>query len=125
MQILQKARRRLERHGAAHTAFALVLRALNAFVTLKILRAAVVERPEPGFLVCPPGYCGLVSYVEAENFDSLKSCFRMGYALFGSVFLVKLFGRYFSWASPGCRRFEFRVAPLASAKGAGLLFGKN
>ena len=60
-------------------------------------------------------YRGLVSYVEAQNFDSLKSCFRMGYRLFGSVYVVGLFGRSFAFSSPGCRRFGFRLrhAPRA------------
>jgi hypothetical protein len=228
--LLQRAQRKLERYGAANMAFALSLRAVNAVITLKILRAVYVEEPDREFLACPPGYraamldatalrraarqggnelspqfveaalargdqclalcegetiaaygwyaagptpvglpdlavhfgrewiymykgftheahrgrrlhaigmtlalqhyraagCrGLVSYVEAENFDSLKSCFRMGYAVFGSVYIVKLLGRYFSWASPGCRRFAFRVGRVAPDAGAGLLFGKN
>lgn len=55
------------------------------------------------------GYRGIVSYVESTNFDSLKSCFRMGYAVFGSVYVVRIFGRYFAWASPGCDAFGFRV----------------
>ena len=56
------------------------------------------------------GRKGLVSYVEATNFDSLKSCARMGYRVFGSVYLVRLFGRYYALSSPGCRRFAFRLA---------------
>ena len=55
------------------------------------------------------GQLGIVSYVEAQNFDSLKSCFRMGYEAFGTVYLVKLFGHWLSFSSPGCRRFGFRV----------------
>src|SRR5262245_47494241 len=55
------------------------------------------------------GYRGLVSYVESTNFDSLKSCDRMGYKVFGSIYLVKLFGRDFAFSSRGCRRFDFRV----------------
>lgn len=55
------------------------------------------------------GYQGIVSYVESTNFDSLKSCFRMGYHVFGSVYVLQLFGRYFMFASPGCDRFQFRV----------------
>jgi hypothetical protein len=55
------------------------------------------------------GYQGFVSYVESTNFDSLKSCFRMGYQVFGSVYVVRIFGRYFAWASPGCDAFGFRV----------------
>lgn len=55
------------------------------------------------------GYKGLVSYVESTNRSSLKSCFRMGCGVFGSVYLVRLFGRYFALSGPGCERFEFRV----------------
>src|SRR5213594_3733221 len=58
------------------------------------------------------GRKGLVSYVESNNFDSLKSCHRMGYAEFGSVYVMKLLGRYFTYSSRGCRRFGFRVEPI-------------
>ena len=55
------------------------------------------------------GCKGLVSYVEARNFDSLKSCLRMGYRVFGSVYVTRIFGRYVALSSPGCRRFDFRL----------------
>lgn len=55
------------------------------------------------------GYRGMVSYVESTNFDSLKSCFRMGYRVFGSIYVLRLFGRHFTFSSPGCRPFGFRV----------------
>jgi hypothetical protein len=55
------------------------------------------------------GFRGLVSYVESTNFDSLKSCDRMGYRVFGSIYLLRLFGRDFAFSSPGCRQFDFRV----------------
>jgi hypothetical protein len=55
------------------------------------------------------GFRGLVSYVESTNFDSLKSCDRMGYRVFGSIYLVKIFGRDFAFSSPGCKAFDFRV----------------
>ncbi len=55
------------------------------------------------------GYRGIVSYVESTNFDSLKSCFRMGYHVFGSLYVLRLFGRSFTFASPGCDAFEFRL----------------
>ena len=62
------------------------------------------------------GHRGLVSYVESVNFDSLKSCFRMGYAEFGAVYVVKALGRYFAVSSAGCGRFDFRLeAPPAGA----------
>jgi hypothetical protein len=56
------------------------------------------------------GYGGIVSYVESTNFDSLKSCARMGYRVFGSIYAVELLGRWFAFSSPGCARFGFRVA---------------
>ncbi|HEX5092476.1 MAG TPA: GNAT family N-acetyltransferase, partial [Burkholderiales bacterium] len=55
------------------------------------------------------GLAGIVSYVESSNFDSLKSCFRMGYSAFGTVVLVRLLGRYYSGATPGCRKYGFGV----------------
>lgn len=59
------------------------------------------------------GYHGLVSYVESTNADSLKSCARLGYREFGSVYLLKLFGRWRTLSSPGCERFNFRIRPTA------------
>ncbi len=55
------------------------------------------------------GYRGMLSYVESTNFDSLKSAHRMGAEIFGSVYVVQLFGRYFAFSSPGCKAFDFRI----------------
>lgn len=55
------------------------------------------------------GYQGLVSYVEADNFDSLKSCFRMGYGVFGSIYVTRLCWHYVTFSGPGCKRFLFRL----------------
>lgn len=55
------------------------------------------------------GYRGIVSYVESTNFDSLKSNARMGARIFGSVYVLRIFGRNFAWASRGCDAFGFRV----------------
>lgn len=69
------------------------------------------------------GFRGFVAYVESTNFDSLKSCFRMGYAVFGSIYILRLFGRTFAWSTPGCDAFQFRVttrepaAPLLTTNG--------
>lgn len=59
------------------------------------------------------GLTGLVSYVEANNFDSLKSCARMGYEVFGTAYVVKIFGRYLQHRSGGCEALGFRVEPSA------------
>ncbi len=54
------------------------------------------------------GLKGMVSYVESTNFDSLKSCARMGCRVFGSVSVVEIEQPQFAYASPGCARFGFR-----------------
>lgn len=70
------------------------------------------------------GFKGIVSYVESINFDSLKSCFRMGYSVFGTVYVVKAFGRYLSFSTPGCSKYEFRVERAGGRAATGLIFGK-
>jgi hypothetical protein len=55
------------------------------------------------------GYKGIVSYVEWNNFGSLRSCYRMGYSDFGAIMVFRLFGRYFAHSSAGCRRYGFRL----------------
>lgn len=70
------------------------------------------------------GHKGIVSYVESTNFDSLKSCFRMGYAVFGTITLVKLPGGWRGFSTPGCARYDFRVDTSASTGSGGLIFGK-
>jgi hypothetical protein len=55
------------------------------------------------------GYKGFVSYVEWNNFGSLKSCYRMGYSDFGNIYLVRLFGKYLTFAGRGCASYGFRL----------------
>ncbi|HEY5896769.1 MAG TPA: GNAT family N-acetyltransferase [Burkholderiales bacterium] len=55
------------------------------------------------------GARGLLSYVEATNLDSLAALRRMGFRIFGSAYLLRLFGRQFAFSSPGCRRYGCRV----------------
>jgi hypothetical protein len=55
------------------------------------------------------GYEGLVSYIESNNFDSLKSCARMGYVIFGTAYIGKIFGRHFQHCSRGCEKLGFRL----------------
>ncbi|GAB3379559.1 protein kinase family protein [Azotobacter armeniacus] len=59
------------------------------------------------------GARGIVSYVESTNFDSLKSCFRLGYQAFGSICLLRLFGHNLPLCSPGCRRYRFALREAA------------
>jgi hypothetical protein len=48
------------------------------------------------------GFKGLVAYVESNNFDSLKSCHRMGYKTCGHMRVLRLAGRYFIDTGQGC-----------------------
>ena len=52
---------------------------------------------------------GLISYVEANNVRSLRSCRKLGYKIFGTIFMCCLFGHWFTFRSGGCRRFDFYV----------------
>lgn len=55
------------------------------------------------------GYKGIVSYVEWNNFASLKSCYRMGYTDIGNVYAIRIFNHYFLHADAGCDRYGFRL----------------
>ena len=69
------------------------------------------------------GYHGLVSYIESNNFSSLKSVRRLGYHSFGHVIVLKLLGRPWIVTSPGCRRlgFYFRRTRHGAATAAGVV----
>ncbi|TBW12798.1 GNAT family acetyltransferase [Azotobacter chroococcum subsp. isscasi] len=67
------------------------------------------------------GVRGIISYVESTNFDSLKSCFRLGYQAFGSIYLLRLCGRSLRLYSPACRHYRFALreeAPMGGEVGA-------
>ena len=55
------------------------------------------------------GFRGMISYVEFDNADSLKSTRRMGARLFGSIFIFGMFGHYIVFATRGCRKFGVRI----------------
>ena len=71
------------------------------------------------------GFKGLVSYVESNNFSSLVSVRRMGYEIFGTIFVLQLSGVSLTHASPGCRTRGVRLgrALPASLPGGGALAG--
>lgn len=70
------------------------------------------------------GHGGMLSYVESTNFDSLRSASKMGAERFGSIYLLRIFGRYFAFSSPGCKRFDFRIE-VAAPSARGLQRGKT
>lgn len=55
------------------------------------------------------GRAGLVSWVYSNNFASLRSVARMGYRIFGSVYLLRAGGLTFARATRGCRDYGFWV----------------
>jgi ribosomal protein S18 acetylase RimI-like enzyme len=50
------------------------------------------------------GAKGLVSYVDATNFASLRSCYRMGYSDVGKIYCLRAADHYWIHADAGCRR---------------------
>ena len=55
------------------------------------------------------GRKGLLSYVEAQNFDSLKSCYRMGYRPCGRIRFYKLRDKYTIRADATCEEHRLRL----------------
>ena len=74
---------------------------LHSFGMAHALREAVNE-----------GYKGLVSYIEADNASSINSSLRLGYRVFGTCFLIRVFGRAFTLRTPGCRQYEFYLRTI-------------
>lgn len=52
---------------------------------------------------------GLVCYIEANNYASLRSFERLGFVCFGSVYLARMLGRPRIWSTPGCKPYGFFV----------------
>lgn len=61
------------------------------------------------------GLRGLVSYVDSTNFASLKSCYRLGYRDFGSLYVLRAGTRYVLGRDRGCEAFGFRLDERSSA----------
>src|SRR5215831_4237085 len=68
------------------------------------------------------GFKGLVSCVESNNFDSLKSCYRMGYRDCGRIRVTRIIGKYLVQAQPECRPYgiSLRVNDTALSLVTGL-----
>jgi hypothetical protein len=84
---------------------------LHGFGMARALRAITAE-----------GGKGLVSYVLSNNFASLRSVARMGYRIFGDVYLLSAVGHALAYATPGCRPYGFRVEVAAGNAPAGAPF---
>jgi hypothetical protein len=57
------------------------------------------------------GFLGLVSIVDANNFSSLTSVSRMGYQPFGTIFAIRIFGRWLIHRTKGCAAYGFGLTP--------------
>jgi hypothetical protein len=55
------------------------------------------------------GKKGLISYVFSNNFASLHSVVRMGYRIFGEVYVIRAGSHSFVYATRGCRDYGFWV----------------
>jgi len=62
------------------------------------------------------GCRGVVSFVEANNFSSLRSCYRMGYVKAGTIHALKLGRRYLIHVGRGCEPFGFGLRPVDAAR---------
>ena len=69
------------------------------------------------------GRKGLISYVQSNNFASLRSVARMGYRSFGRVYVLRVGGCAFTYATKGCAGYDFRLARGRAADSA--IFGKR
>jgi hypothetical protein len=59
--------------------------------------------------VTEEGRKGLVSWVFSNNFASLRSVMRMGYRIFGDVYVLRAGKLCFSFSTPGCGDYGFEV----------------
>jgi hypothetical protein len=57
------------------------------------------------------GARGLVSIVDAGNFASLASCYRLGYRAVGLIFHTRVAGKDFTFATHGCEEYGLRLEP--------------
>lgn len=55
------------------------------------------------------GFDGIVYYIESDNFDSLKSCYRLGFKKVGSIAVLKAFGKVFHYHSRSCLKHNIRL----------------
>lgn len=82
------------------------------------LHAIAKTRALAAYLSC--GCKGLVSYAEWNNFDSLRSNYRMGCADIGTIYVAGDFHHYFVYCDAECERNGIRLERVASTCGQNL-----
>ncbi|MHB2147441.1 GNAT family N-acetyltransferase [Calditrichota bacterium LG25] len=60
------------------------------------------------------GFKGLISYVETNNFASLRSVYRMGYINIGKVKIFRIMGKYKIQSDKECAQYHFTVRPITN-----------
>lgn len=58
------------------------------------------------------GKKGIACYIYSDNFDSLKSSFRMGFKPAGFILIVKFFDRYWNFSSPACKKYSIKLTQI-------------
>lgn len=56
------------------------------------------------------GYRGIVYYIESDNYDSLKSCHRMGFKVIGAIAVFKAFGKVYRLNSRSAKQHNVRLS---------------
>ena len=55
------------------------------------------------------GYKGILSFVESNNFASLRACYQMGYRDFGKMYVIDVLDRCRIFADASCEQYDFRL----------------
>jgi hypothetical protein len=58
------------------------------------------------------GFKGLLSHIEAHNFNSLRSSYRIGYQDIGKIYVFRFFGQYRSFRDSGCKLYKCELKCL-------------
>lgn len=61
------------------------------------------------------GYESMLCYVESTNFESLKSCLRMGGRRFGSIYVLRILDQFAVYATPGCHRYGLQLEAYSTS----------
>jgi hypothetical protein len=69
------------------------------------------------------GYNGLLSIIEAHNFSSLRCHYRVGCIDAGKIYLLTLFGKYYSYSDRRAKKYGAMLKPIERLSVIGRLSG--
>ena len=52
------------------------------------------------------GFKGIICHIYSDNFDSLKSSYRMGFKDIGSIFVVEFLGKIYHYSPKSCSKYN-------------------